>query len=135
MENKSLEQIDEVKYLAQENTPRYRLIMKYLFNKYEEAEYWLYKEEIYNEVKKIITDYTEEECDRDLEFLLNNGSLTKLQDTQNINTISDFKFHNFRYQMTDKAVIIERMTIELEEIEVKVASLEPRLLPLFLLTQ
>lgn len=127
MESKSLEQIDEVKYLAQENTPRYRLIMKYLFNKYEEAEYWLYKEEIYTEVKKTINDYTEEECDRDLEFLLNNGSLTKLQDTQNINTISDFKFHNFRYQMTDKAVIIERMTIELEEIEVKVASLEPRL--------
>ena len=29
--------------------------------------------------------------------------------------------------MTDKAVIIERMTIELEEIEVKIANLEPRL--------
>ncbi len=126
-ENKHLEQIEEVKYLAQENTPRYRLIMKFLFNKYEEAEYWLYKEEIFNEVKKTISNYTEEECDRDLDFLLNNGSLTKLQDTQNINTINDFKFHNFRYQMTDKAVIIERMTIELEEIEVKVASLEPRL--------
>ena len=126
-ENKYLEQIEEVKYLAQENTPRYRLIMKFLFNKYEEAEYWLYKEEIYKEVKKTINNYTEEECDRDLDFLLNNGSLTKLQDTQNINTINDFKFHNFRYQMTDKAVIIERMTIELEEIEVKVASLEPRL--------
>lgn len=125
--NKNLEQIEEVKYLVQENTTRYRLIMKFLFGKYEEAEYWLYKEEIYNEVKKNIIDYTEEECDRDLEFLLNNGSLTKLQDTQNINTINDFKFHNFRYQMTDKAVIIERMTIELEEIEVKVASLEPRL--------
>lgn len=126
-ENKYLEQIEEVKYLAQENTPRYRLIMKFMFNKYEEAEYWLYKEEIYNEVKRTINNYTEEECDRDLDFLLNNGSLTKLQDTQNINTINDFKFHNFRYQMTDKAVIIERMTIELEEIEVKVASLEPRL--------
>lgn len=126
-ENKNIEQIEEVKYLTQENTPRYRLIMKFLFNKYEEAEYWLYKEEIYNEVKKVIDDYTEDECDRDLDFLLNNGSLTKLQDTQNINTINDFKFHNFRYQMTDKAVIIERMTIELEEIEVKVASLEPRL--------
>lgn len=126
-ENKYLEQIEEVKYLAQENTPRYRLIMQFMFSKYEEAEYWIYKEEIYNEVKKIIFDYTEEECDRDLEFLLNNGSITKLQDTQNINTINDFKFHNFRYQMTDKAVIIERMTIELEEIELKVASLEPRL--------
>ena len=126
-ENKYLEQIEEVKYLAQENTPRYRLIMHFMFSKYEEAEYWLYKEEIYSEVKKVISDYTEEECDRDLEFLLNNSSLTKLQDTQNINTISDFKFHNFRYQMTDKAVVVERMTIELEEIEVKVAALEPRL--------
>lgn len=126
-ENIILEPVNEVKYLVQENTPRYRIIMKFLFNKYEETEYWLYKEEIYSEVKKIIDDYTEEECDRDLEFLLSNGSLTKLQDTQNINTINDFKFHNFRYQLTDKAVIIERMTIELEEIEVKVASLEPRL--------
>ena len=128
MENSvGLEQIEEVKYLVQENTLRYRLIMKFLYSKYEEAEYWLYKEEIYSEVKKILLEYTEEECDRDLEFLLNNGSLTKLQDTQNINTINDFKFHNFRYQMTDKAVIIERMTIELEDIEVKVSSLEPRL--------
>lgn len=126
-DKKYLEQIEEVKYLTQENTPRYRLIMKFLFSKYEEAEYWLYKEEIYNEVRKILVDYTEEECDRDLEFLLCNGSLTKLQDTQNINTLNDFKYHNFRYQMTDKAVIIERMTIELENIEVKVASLEPRL--------
>ena len=126
-ENIILEPVNEVKYLVQENTPRYRIIMKFLFNKYEETEYWLYKEEIYSEVKKIIDDYTEEECNRDLEFLLSNGSLTKLQDTQNINTINDFKFHNFRNQLTDKAVIIERMTIELEEIEVKVASLEPRL--------
>lgn len=126
-ENKYLEQINEVKYLAQENTYRYRLIVKFLFNKYEEAEYWLYKEEIYNEIKKTISTYTEEELDRDLEFLLTNGSITKLQDTQNVNTIDDFKYHNFRYQITDKAVVIERMTIELEEIEVKVTSLEPRL--------
>lgn len=126
-ESKMLNQIDEVKYLSQENTPRYRQIMKFLFNKYEEAEYWLYKEEIYDEVKNNIDDYTEEECERDLEFLLNNGSITRLQDTKNINTINDFKFHNFRYQITDKAVVIERMTTELEEIEVKVASLEPRL--------
>lgn len=120
-------QIEEVKYLAQENTMRYRLIMRFFFTKYEETEYWLYKEDVYAALKDNIEDYTIEECERDLEFLLNNNSLTKLQDTQNINTINDFKYHNFRYQMTDKAVVIERMTIELEEIEVKVASLEPRL--------
>lgn len=127
LNNNYLENINEVKYLAQENTYRYRLIMKFLFSKYEEAEYWLYKEEIYSEVRKNLPNYLQEECDRDLEFLLANGSITKLQDTQNINTINDFKYHNFRYQLTDKAVIIERMTIELEEIEVKVATLEPRL--------
>lgn len=126
-EIRNLNQINEVKYLSQENTPRYRQIMKFLFSKYEEAEYWLYKEEIYAAIKNNLDNYTEEECERDLEFLLNNGSITKLQDTKNINTINDFKFHNFRYQMTDKAVLIERMTNELEELEVKVASLEPRL--------
>lgn len=126
-ENRYLEQVEEVKYLAQENTPRYRLIMRFLFSKYEEAEYWLYKEEICDELKKTILNYSLDECERDLEFLLSNGSITRLQDTQNINTISDFKFHNFRYQMTDKAVIVERMTRQLEELEVKVASLEPRL--------
>lgn len=125
--SKLTEPIEEVKYLAQENTTRYRLIMRFFFTKYEEAEYWLYKEDVYDELKKHIESYTMGECERDLEFLLNNQSLTRLQDTQNVNTINDFKYHNFRYQMTDKAVIIERMTIELEEIEVKVASLEPRL--------
>lgn len=122
-----LKQIEEVKYLAQENTIRYRTIMRFFFSKYEEAEYWLYKEEIYDAVKELINDYQIEECERDLEFLIQNKSLTKLQDTKNINTLNDFKYQNFRYQMTDNAVVIERMTIELEEIEVKVASLEPRL--------
>lgn len=129
MEVKSnlFEQIEEVKYLAQENTRRYRFIMRFFFTKYEQTEYWLYKEDVYASLKDNIPDYTLEECERDLEFLLSNKSLTKLQDTKNISTINDFKYHNFRYQMTDKAVIIERMTMELEEIEVKVASLEPRL--------
>lgn len=122
-----LNQIEEVKYLAQENTIRYRAIMRFFFSKYEEAEYWLYKEEIYDAVKELISDYQIEECERDLDFLIQNKSLTKLQDTKNINTLNDFKYHNFRYQMTDNAVVIERMTIELEQIEVKVANLEPRL--------
>ena len=41
------DKIDEVKYLSQENTPYYRTIMRFFFNKYEQAEYWLYKEDIY----------------------------------------------------------------------------------------
>ena len=127
IEDKFLEKIDEVKYLAQENTPYYRSIMRTFYNKYEQAEYWLYKEDVYDCIKDNFDDYTIEDVERNLEFLVENGSLTKLQDTQNINTVNEWKFRNFRYQMTDKAVIIERMTIELEELEVKVTNLEPRL--------
>lgn len=38
--------IDEVKYLSQENTLYYRSIMRAFYNKYEQAEYWLYKEDV-----------------------------------------------------------------------------------------
>lgn len=127
IENEIMEKIDEVKYLSQENTPYYRSIMRTFYNKYEQAEYWLYKEDVYDCIKDNFNDYTLEDVERNLEFLVENGSLTRLQDTQNINTVNEWKFRNYRYQMTDKAVIIERMTIELEELEVKVTNLEPRL--------
>lgn len=84
--------------------------MRYFFTKYEQAEYWLYKEEIYEGIKNQIPNYNLEECERDLQFLIDNKSLTRLQDTPNVYTLNDFKYHNFRYQMTDRAVIIERMT-------------------------
>ena len=120
-------QITEAKYLNQENTYRYRPIMRFCYNKYEQAEYWLYKEDVFDGVKDLIKNYTMEECERDLDFLVTNFSLTKMQDTKNINSLEEFKLQNFRYQMTDYAVAIERLTIELEEMEVKVSSLEPRL--------
>lgn len=123
----NLNQINEVKYLVQENTYRYRRIMQFFYNKYEEAEYWLYKEDVYEGVKETIDNYDMESCERDLEFLLANYSLTRMQDTHNLETIDDFKFKNFRYQLTDKAVIIERMIHDLDELEVKVYNLEPRL--------
>lgn len=123
----NLNQINEVKYLVQENTYRYRRIMQFFYNKYEEAEYWLYKEDVYEGVKETIDNYDMESCERDLEFLLSNYSLTRMQDTHNLETIDDFKFKNFRYQLTDKAVIIERMIHDLDELEVKVYNLEPRL--------
>ena len=121
------DRIDEVKYLSQENTPYYRIIMRFFYNKYEQAEYWLYKEDIYDGIKDNFDDYSIEELERNLEFLVENNSLTRLQDTENISSLNDWMFRNYRYQITDKAVIVERMTIEFEELEVKVTSLEPRL--------
>lgn len=119
-------QISETKYLATENTYRYRPIMRYFYHKYEQGTNWQYKEEIYNALSSKIDDYTLDDIERDLTFLVENGSLTTIQDVKNIGTLEDFKNKKYRYQMTDYAIAIERMSIELEEMEVKVASLSPK---------
>ena len=129
MENfeKLTKQITEMKYLCTENTYRYRPIMRNFYKHYERLEYWLYKEDVYNEVKDIFNDYTLEECERDLETLVEWFSLYKMQDTKNASSIEEFKNKKFRYQLTEYATEIERLTISLEEMEIKTASLEPKL--------
>ena len=118
--------ITETKYLSQENSYRYRPIMRFFYHKYEQAENWLYKEDVYEELKDKISDYTLDDLERDLAFLVDNLSLTTVQDVKNANSIEEFNLKRLRYQMTDYAIVIERMTLELEELEVKVASLSPK---------
>lgn len=126
---KLIKPITETKYLSTENSYRYRPIMRCFYEHYERLEYWLYKEDIYNELKDntIFSEYTLEECERDLESLVEWKSLTKMQDTKNATTIEEFKNKKFRYQLTEYATEIERLTISLEEMEIKTASLEPKL--------
>ena len=126
---KLTKQISETKYLSTENSYRYRPIMRCFYQHYEKLEYWLYKEEVYNELKDntIFINYTLEECERDLETLTEWMSLSKMQDTKNASSIEEFKNKKFRYQMTEYATEIERLTIALEEMEIKTSSLEPKL--------
>lgn len=124
---KLIKPITETAYLTEENTPRYRPIMRLFYEKHEQAENWLYKEDVFQELKDFIPEYTMEKCQNDLDYLVSKLSLTTMQDTENANTLEKFKYKNYRYQMSDYAIEIERLTIRLEELEVKVASLEPRL--------
>lgn len=105
--------ITETKYLATDNTYRYRPIMRFFYHKYEEAINWLYKEDIYPYMKDLIPDYSMEELERDLTTLVDNMSLVTYQDYKNIQSLAEFKNRKLRYQMTDYAIEIERMTIRL----------------------
>ena len=127
MFEKLTKQISEMKYLCTENTYRYRPIMRTFYKHYERLEYWLYKEDIYNELKDRFDNYTLEDCERDLETLVEWLSLYKMQDTKTANSIEEFKNKKFRYQLTEYATEIERLTISLEEMEIKTSSLEPKL--------
>ena len=122
--------IQEVKYLATENSWRYRPLMRYCFYQYEQLKYWLYKEEIFEELRKSpeFAAYTIEECQQDLETLTEWGNLIPVQDTAKARTVEEFKTKQFRYQLSEYAVEIERMTLTLENLSVEGASLEPSLI-------
>lgn len=126
--SKLTKQITETKYLSVENTDRYRPIMRVFFENYEKLNYWLFKEDVFNELKnkEEFENYTIELCESDLNQLYSWGNLTYFQDTENVTTIKEFQNRRFRYQMTDYAIEIERFVSYLETLSAKTSSLEPK---------
>ncbi len=126
--SKLIKQITETKYLSVENTNRYRPIMRVFYENYEKLNYWLFKEDVFNELKNKagFEGYTIELCEQDLTQLYTWGSLTYFQDTENVMTVKEFQNRRFRYQMTDYAIEIERFITHLETLSVKTSSLEPK---------
>lgn len=127
---KLIKPITETKYLSVDNVARYRTIIRFFYVQYEKIKYWLYKEEIFNELSKydIFLGYTMDECKSDLSQLTEWGNLIADQDSSKVYTIEDFKNKQFRYQLSDYSVEIERMTIKLENLFIEGSSLEPTLL-------
>jgi len=121
--------ITETKYLTAENCWRYRAILRYFYLQYEKIRYWFYKEDIFEALKSnpYFSAYTIELCQQDLDTLVQWGNLVPMQDTSRASTIEEFKNKQFRYQLSEYAVEIERLTIKLENIYVEGASLEPTL--------
>lgn len=128
--NKLTKQIDEMRYLTVDNTWRYRSILRYFYLQYEKMKYWMYKEEIFDELKKHeeFSEYTMDQCRQDLDVLISWKNLLAIQDTSKVSTVEEFKNKQFRYQLSEYSVEIERLTIKLENLLVESASLEPSLL-------
>lgn len=127
---KLVKPIHEAKYLDVENSDRYRSITRLFYLNYEKLKYWMYQEEVYEELTEdaYFAGYTVEQCQQDLETLTNWGNLATIQDTRRVTSIEEFKNKKFRYQLTETTVEIERMVIRLENLFIEGASLEPTLL-------
>ncbi len=121
--------ITETKYLSAENCWRYRSILRYFYFQYEKIKYWMYKEEVFEELHQntLFSSYTLEMCQQDLDTLVSWGNLVPVQDTSRAATIEQFKNKQFRYQLSEYSVEIERLTVKLENLFVEGASLEPTL--------
>lgn len=114
-----LNEIKEAKYLTVEKSSQYRRIMRIFFNEYEKMNFQLYQQDIFNKVKEFVEfeNYDINKVKTDLDILTEYGNLIAVQDTKRVNTIAEFKNREYRYSMSDKAIIIERMTINLEKIQ------------------
>lgn len=69
-----------------------------------------------------------EACRQDLDVLISWKNLAAIQDTAKVTTVEEFKNKQFRYELSEYSVEIERLTIKLENLFVESASLEPSLL-------
>ena len=64
--------LTEAKYLSMENADRYRSVMRLFYLNYEKMRYWMYQEEVFEELKQseYFADYTMEQCQQDLKALV-----------------------------------------------------------------
>ena len=70
--DKLIKPLTEIKYLNADNVSRYRCIMRIFFENYEKLKYWLYQEDIYEEMIKdpYFVEYKPEQCQQDLAMLV-----------------------------------------------------------------
>ncbi|QSO49195.1 TIGR02677 family protein [Alicyclobacillus mengziensis] len=122
--------VPELKYLNADNVSRYRLIMRYFYENHSKLRYWLKPEEVFSGVMHygLLDDYTEDQCQRDLEVLTEWKNLTSRHDGGRAQSIEEYLRKRFRYQMTPYAIEIERMLQTLEQLQGYGGSLEPALL-------
>lgn len=128
--DKLMRPLTEAKYLNADNVSRYRCIMRIFFENYEKLKYWMYQEDIYEEMIKDLyfADYRPEQCQQDLAMLVEWKNLNTIQDTRKVASIEEFKNKKYRYQMSEYSVEIERLVLRLENLFIEGASLEPTLL-------
>lgn len=120
-----MESIPETKYLSAENCTAYRFIMRLFYLEYQRMSYQLDKETIFAKLQREIelSSYTPEQLGRDLEQLTQWKNLTAIQDPRKAYTIADFKNKRYQYMLTQRALEVERMTIQLEELATRAAGL------------
>ncbi|MCL2338310.1 MAG: TIGR02677 family protein [Firmicutes bacterium] len=125
-----LNAIVETSYLNAQNVGRYRCIMRYFYEQHQRLRYWLKPREVFDgavALGLLEEDYTLEQCQKDLNQLVEWRNLVPRHDGGRSATVEEYLRKKFRYQMTPYAVEIERLVAGLEKIRGYGGSLEPSL--------
>ena len=108
--------VQETSYLTAQNSVLYRTIMRILYNEKEMLNSQMSAEEICSRLRTCSGfDNTEtEQVKSALAQLTEWENVIPMQDPRKVSTIEEYKNKQYRYSISERAVIIERMTIELE---------------------
>lgn len=102
---------EEFNYLNTQKTIFYRVIISYMYEELKKREF-LYINDVFSYMKEFeeFSDYTEEECYKDLEVLTNWGNVIKYKnDYSMIKSIDEIKKKKHRYQLSEKTRKIENL--------------------------
>ena len=107
---KSLGNISELRYINADNVTRYRAIMRYLYLQYERLSYWLSPEQIYAGVMEwnVLKNYTQEQCQLDLDQLVAWKNLTYRHDGTRARTVEEYLRKKYQYLITPYSIELER---------------------------
>ena len=110
--------ISAVSYLTAPDAVLYRSIMRILYLSKESYRSQLNIDEILSELREHeeFTGYTADKIKSSMDMLTNWGCVSPMQDPGKVRTIEEYQNKIYRYSLTEEAVIIERMTMELENI-------------------
>ncbi len=110
----------------------YREVIRYMYIELQKKEY-LFSHEILTGLKNsndFFSDYTEEQCNKDLEYLFEKGNVIKYKnDYGQIKSLDELKKKRYRYQLTERCRLIENLIINnFNKINTLTNTLDPNLL-------
>ncbi|HZJ56809.1 MAG TPA: TIGR02677 family protein [Clostridia bacterium] len=119
----------EASYLTAPNFFRYRSILRFFYLQHQRMKYWMVRDEVFSRLREMegLRDYTLDQCQQDLDTLVDWKNLMAGQDAGKVQTIEEFKNRRFRYQLTPYTIEIERLMVRLESTSGIGGSLEANL--------
>lgn len=123
-----IRRIDEAKYLVEEKASLYRPIVRFLYHAFEYGDGWVWPRDVARHIREHHPDgasYGEDECRRDLEQLKEWRIVVSEQYIADARTLEDFLNAERRYQISDRARLIEQMIEKLEREDGPRGSLDP----------
>ena len=125
----TLNSVPEASYLTAENAWRYRAIMRTFYLESQKAHIRLNKTELLALLRADVHfgEYTVEQLEQDLNALCAWRNLVPIQDPHRPTSIAEYKNKQFSYSMSQTATEIERMTLSLENLNLRTAILSSQL--------